>query len=388
VEFGVFDILQVDPDTPTRESLATHLAQLLLADQLGLEYAFISERHFMPFYRASTPSLLLAHLAALTSQIRLGVMAYTLALHNPVLLAEEISALDHLSGGRLEVGVGLGHRPQEIDAIGLPAEHRHAIFLECLNVMRQLWGGEPVSTEGALYRLRDVLVDSPLQRPHPPLWYAGNDPNAAAWSARNGLSLAVGFQPDLALQVPARAFREARGDGTTRLAVMRHIYIADSDEQARDEIVADLMRLGADLAANPRGVSDPPARPPTQEEAEGQYADNDRKQIVVSGSADRVAAQISTTMRALDADVFLANVHLTGVEDARVRRTLQRFAEDVVPRVSESLSDRLGLSRGAAEPASPRPGSTGGGARQGWSATGDGAGERWRSHGADAPPRA
>jgi alkanesulfonate monooxygenase SsuD/methylene tetrahydromethanopterin reductase-like flavin-dependent oxidoreductase (luciferase family) len=342
VGFGIFDILQVDPDVPTRESLAAHLAHLQLADQLGLEYAFISERHFMPYYRAATPSLVLAHLAALTSRIRLGVMAYTLALHNPVLLAEEISALDHLSDGRLEVGVGLGHRPQEIDAIGLPAEHRHAIFLECLNVMRQLWGGEPVSAEGALYRLRDVLIDPPLQRPHPPLWYAGNDPNAAAWSARNGLSLAVGFQPDLALQVPARAFREARDDGSARLAVMRHIYVAGTDEQAREEIVTDLMRLGAELAANPRGIPNTPATPPTRDEAERQYADNDRNQIVVSGSAERVAEQITATMRALGADIFLANVHLTGVDDARVRRTLRRFAEDVVPRVRGSLGDRQG----------------------------------------------
>lgn len=332
--FGLFDIFQVNPDAPTGPTWQAHLDVARLADRLGLDYVFFAERHFMPHYRASTPGLLLAALAATTTRVRLGTMAWTLALHHPVFLAEKISALDHLSGGRLEVGLGLGHRPQEIAAIGLPAEHRQALFLEALLMMRQLWLGKPYTYDGALYHVRDVLVDPPLQKPHPPLWYAGNDPAAAGWAKRNGLSLAIGFQPDEALRAPAEAFAGADG----RLAVMRHLYIAASDDAAREEIVNDLMRVGAELAANPRGIPNAPTTPPSRAEAERQHADLLAKQVIIAGGPETVAAEIARTMFALGADVFLANIHLTGVEDARLRATLTRYAEDVIPRVRDILA--------------------------------------------------
>jgi alkanesulfonate monooxygenase SsuD/methylene tetrahydromethanopterin reductase-like flavin-dependent oxidoreductase (luciferase family) len=337
--FGLFDILQVDPDRPTRDSLLERLDVLRRADDLGLDYAFVAERHFMPLYRAATPGLLLAQLAATTQRIRLGVMAYTVALHHPVLLAEEISALDHLSGGRLDVGVGLGHRPQEIDALGLPSAHRHAIFLEAIALLRQSWQGQPVTHDGALYHVRDALVDPPLQQPHPPLWYAGNDPAAATWAARNSLSLALGFQPDATLAAPARAFRSSRPDGaTSHLAVMRHIFVAESDETAREEMTAYLMRVGAEGAAHSGGAQREPATAPTRAEAERVYADQQARQIVVTGSPERVAAQIAATLQTLDADAFLANLYLMRIDPASVERSLTLYALDVVPRVHELLA--------------------------------------------------
>jgi alkanesulfonate monooxygenase SsuD/methylene tetrahydromethanopterin reductase-like flavin-dependent oxidoreductase (luciferase family) len=336
LNFGLFDILQVNPDRPTGETLREHLGHAELADQLGFDYIFFAERHFMPLYRAATPGLLLARLSATTTRARLGVMAYTLALHNPALMAEEISALDHLTGGRLEVGVGLGHRPQEITALGLPVEHRQAIFMETLVMLRGLWSGEPYSMDGGLHHLRDVLVDAPLQRPHPPLWYAGSDPDAAGWAARNGLNLAIGFQPDEALLAPAAAFRaELPDDAPRKLAIMRHVYVAESDDLARDEMVADLVRIGGELAANPRGTG-AAGVPPTQADALRQRADLLAKQVIVAGSPASVAAELSRTLRMLNADVFLANVHLAGVDDARVRRTLTLLANEVFPLVREA----------------------------------------------------
>ena len=337
--FGLFDILQVDPNRPTGETLREHLAHAELADQLGFDYLFFAERHFMPLYRAATPGLLLARLSATTSRARLGVMAYTLALRNPVLLAEEISTLDHLTDGRLEVGVGLGHRPQEIAALGLPVEHRQAIFMESLVMLHALWRGEPYSWDGGLQHVRDVLVDMPLQRPHPPLWYAGSDPDAASWAARNGLSLAIGFQPDAALRAPAEAFRAELPDGAdSKLAVMRHVYVAASDAEARDEMVADLLRIGAELAATPLGGSQVPSAPLTLADAQRQQSDLLAKQVIVAGGPATVAAELTRTLHTLNANVFLANVHLAGVDDARVRRTLSLLAHEVLPNVRDALT--------------------------------------------------
>lgn len=343
LEFGLFDIMQVDLTRPTGEVLRERLAHHREADRLGLDYVMLAERHFMPLYRASSPGLLLARLSETTASIRLGVLAYTLALHNPVLLAEEISMLDHLTDGRLEIGLGLGHRPQEIAGLGYPAEHRQPIFLENLMIMRQAWDGQMFKFDGAMHHLNDIWVDPPLQQPHPPLWFAGGDPQITGWAARNGLSLAVGFQPDEGLVNSTEAYwNETPPEGAPRqrVALMRHIYVAESSEQAREEIISDLVRLGEDLIANPRGLPNIPEEPPTREEAEVQYEDQKARQIIVSGDAEEVAAAIATSMQLIRANVFLGNIHLTLVEDARIRRTLSLFAEEVVPRVKERLGSK------------------------------------------------
>lgn len=341
LEFGLFDILQVDPSRPTAEILQERLSHHQEADRLGLDYVMLAERHFMPLYRASSPGLLLASLATTTERIRLGILAYTLALHHPVLLAEEISTLDHLTGGRLEVGLGLGHRPQEIAGLGYPAEHRQAIFLENLMIMRQAWEGQTFKFDGALHHVNDIYVDSPLQRPHPPLWYAGGDPQVTAWAARNGLSLAVGFQQDEGLAASTEAYRQESPPEAAprqRIALMRHIYVAETGEQAREEIITDLIRLGEELVANPRGLPNVPEHPPTREEAEAQYEDQKARQIVVSGDPAEVAEAIAASLQTINANTFLANIHLTLVEDARIRRTLRLYAEQVVPLVRERLA--------------------------------------------------
>ncbi len=340
-EFGLFDIMQVDPTRPTAEIFSERLAHHQEADRLGLDYVFLAERHFMPLYRAASPGLLLASLAATTERIRLGTLAYTLALHHPILLAEEISTLDHLTGGRLEVGLGLGHRPQEIDGLGYPSEHRQPIFLENLMMMRQAWEGQPFKFDGALHHVDNVYVDPTLQRPHPPLWFAGGDPQITAWAGRNGLSLAVGFAQDEQLTGSVEAFRgqEApEGAPRRRVALMRHIYVADSSEEAREEIITDLINLGHELVANPRGLPNVPERPPTREEAEAQYEDQKQRQIVVSGDAEEVADAIATSLETINANVFLANIHLTLVDDERIRRTLRLYAEEVAPLVKERLA--------------------------------------------------
>ncbi len=337
-QFGIFDIFQVDPDRPTQESLTEHIGHHVLADQLGFDYIFLAERHFMPFYRATSPGLIIAALSMSTSHARLGVLAYTAALHNPVLLAEEISSLDHLTDGRLEVGLGLGHRPQEIAGLGLPVEHRQAIFLENLLMMRDMWRGQPYAYNGALYHVRDIWVDPPAQSPHPPIWYAGGDPAATAWAARNGLSQAIGFQPDEDLLVPASAFHESEKNELAprqRLALMRHFYVAETDEQAKEEIIDDLQKLGAALAADPKGLANAPTEPPSREEAEAQYEDQLKRQIIVAGGPETVARNIASSIEILKLDVVLANVHLMGVEDLRVRRTLTLLAEEVIPRVQK-----------------------------------------------------
>ncbi|MFW6075626.1 MAG: LLM class flavin-dependent oxidoreductase [Chloroflexota bacterium] len=340
--FGIFDILQVNPNRPTHESIHEHLDQLELADQLGFDYIFVAERHFMPHYRATSPGLLLAALARNTTNARLGVLAYTLAAHHPALLAEEVSMLDHLTRGRLEFGIGLGHRPSEIAGLGYPVEGRQGIFIENLVVMRQAWDAQVFDFTGNLRKLENIWVPKPYQDPHPPIWFAGGDPRITAWAARNGLRLAVGFKRDEDLIETVESYRaeEPPAEAPPRhIALMRHVYVAESDEQAREEIINDLMGLGELMFSQPQGGSADEPKGLSREEATAQFERQREQQVLVSGGPDTVAEAIAGSLGRLGADTFLANVHLTGVEHERIRRTMNLFANEVRPRIERHVGD-------------------------------------------------
>src|SRR5829696_6145320 len=101
VRLGIFDIHQVDPIDPD-DSAAVYrrrLDHLALADDLGFDVAFTAERHFMTGYRCPAPGVWIGAASQRTKRMRLGILAYTLPLHLPAALAEEITVLDHLAGG-------------------------------------------------------------------------------------------------------------------------------------------------------------------------------------------------------------------------------------------------------------------------------------------------
>jgi probable F420-dependent oxidoreductase len=133
------------------------------------------------------PLTTLAYLAGVTSRIRLGVSAYVVPYRNPVLTAKQVASLDALSGGRLLLAVGVGWLREEFDALGVPFEHRGRRTDEYLAICRALWTEEVASFDGRLARLPRVRTGpKPAQRPHPPLWVAGNSAAARARAARLG----------------------------------------------------------------------------------------------------------------------------------------------------------------------------------------------------------
>ena len=149
-----------------------------LPTQLGFQVAFVAERHYLTTYRCQASSVWLGAASQRTTQMRLGVLAHTLPITPPVRLAEEIALLDQFTGGRIEVGVGLGHRVEELVANHVDPADRITIFQERLAIMEGLWAGGTVTYESEHTRLTDVFIHPPtVQQPHPPLWFAGTHAN-------------------------------------------------------------------------------------------------------------------------------------------------------------------------------------------------------------------
>jgi F420-dependent oxidoreductase-like protein len=131
----------------------------------------------------------LCGLAAETSTLRLGTMVSPATFRQPSMLAKIVTTADHISGGRIDLGLGAGWHEREHEAYGFPfasTRERMDVLEEQLQIVLGNWGAEPFTFAGAHYTLRDLDAEpKPVQRPHPPLIIGGSGGSrSAAFAAR------------------------------------------------------------------------------------------------------------------------------------------------------------------------------------------------------------
>jgi probable F420-dependent oxidoreductase len=133
------------------------------------------------------PMVTLSYVAARTTTVRLGTAMLLLPQRNPVYVAKEVSSLDWLSGGRVDLGVGVGWLREEFDALNVPWERRGRRTDEYLEVLRTLWCDAKSSHHGEMFQLDDCeMYPKPVQQPHPPIHIGGETPAALRRTARHG----------------------------------------------------------------------------------------------------------------------------------------------------------------------------------------------------------
>jgi probable F420-dependent oxidoreductase len=129
----------------------------------------------------------LAWLAARTERVRIGTSILLLPLYPPAVVAKQIADLDNATGGRITLGVGIGGEyPAEFRACQVPIEERGPRTDEAISLIRKLWTGEPVTHDGAFYRMTDVRVHPAPPRTGPPIVVAGRKTPAMRRAARLG----------------------------------------------------------------------------------------------------------------------------------------------------------------------------------------------------------
>jgi alkanesulfonate monooxygenase SsuD/methylene tetrahydromethanopterin reductase-like flavin-dependent oxidoreductase (luciferase family) len=169
---------------------ARALERIDVMDRTGYDAVWLAEHHFSDFSVCPSVHVMGAHVAARTTNLRIGTAVSLAALYHPLRLAEELALLDVLSGGRLDCGLGRGFSRVEFDAFGVPAEQTHAVFREHVEVVLAAWTTERVSYHGDHVTVEDVeVLPKPAQRPHPPLWLAASSPEAVTWAAEQGYSI-------------------------------------------------------------------------------------------------------------------------------------------------------------------------------------------------------
>ena len=184
MRFGVFYELQLPrPWNPGDEHklFKEALDQIVLADQLGFDFAWEVEHHFLDEYsHASAPEVFLAAAASKTERIRLGhgIRQVIPNYNHPARTAEGLATLDLLSDGRVEFGIGEGATRLELGAFGIPAKHKRAMALEAAEQICNMMVLTPYpgyDGEGFSMPCRNVLP-KPMQNPHPKLWMACTNP--------------------------------------------------------------------------------------------------------------------------------------------------------------------------------------------------------------------
>jgi F420-dependent oxidoreductase-like protein len=152
------------------------------AEELGLDWASVFD-HFMPIQADPTGPCfegmtLLAAMAAHTERLRIGVIVTGVTYRSPAVLAKEAVTIDHVSGGRLEMGIGGAWYELEHDQYGIPFPpigKRLAMMGEAAVIMKSLWTEERTTFEGTHYQLKDAMCEpKPIQQPRIPLWIGGS----------------------------------------------------------------------------------------------------------------------------------------------------------------------------------------------------------------------
>src|SRR5579885_427670 len=147
LEFGVFDHLDRN-DLLLSEFYEERLKVIEAFDRCGFYAYHVAEHHFTPLGMAPSPSVFLSAIAQRTRRLRFGTFVYALPLHHPLRVFEEICMLDHMSGGRLEIGFGRGSVPYEISYYGQNAEERQEIYAERLELILKAFASKTFSFKG------------------------------------------------------------------------------------------------------------------------------------------------------------------------------------------------------------------------------------------------
>ena len=203
---------------------------------LNLDY--IAERlGTKPYY---DPLTVLTWVATSTERIRLGTSVLVLPLLEPMALSKQLATIDIMSGGRLDVGVGVGGMRAEIEAIGFDLANRGTYTDESIEVMKALWTGETVSYAGKHFSFSGALASpAPLQAPHPPLLVGGSSDRSLRRVARYGDAWhASMLLPDAMAPRLERLDQELEAVGRTRSDLSLSVRLVVEDAVPHDTVEA------------------------------------------------------------------------------------------------------------------------------------------------------
>jgi alkanesulfonate monooxygenase SsuD/methylene tetrahydromethanopterin reductase-like flavin-dependent oxidoreductase (luciferase family) len=336
--FGLLTCQRYPGETRSDADLYRHAIELAVeAERLGLDSVWTSEHHFFDDSYLGSQVPLLAAIAARTDRVTLGPCVLLAPLYDPIRLAEDVTALDLIAGGRTVLGLGLGWRSEELEAFGIASRDRVARLGGVVTILRQAWSDGLVTGDGATFRYSRLAVTPKPSRPGgPPIWIGAMVEAAVRRAAR----ISDGF---VATKVSSTTFAEQVGwcldelatigrDPATFTFAVHHPVFAWEGTDPWSRVAPSLhyvdwkyADMGAARSRRPPGVL-PPGMTSSREAS--------LRCASIVGSAREVAEGIREYGEAAGVDVhFIARSYLPGLPPDVQLETLRVLATDVMPLV-------------------------------------------------------
>ena len=347
--------------------------QARLADQLGYDSISFTEHHFHVegFEISNNPVLLDLFVGMQTERIRVGQLGIVLPAENPLRVAENIAMLDHMTGGRANAGFARGYQRRWVDTMAQQVHgihgaqpHQHdeidaanrAAFEECFRIVKAAWTEDLVEVPGQYWRVpvegtpwdleatalfgggieggtvrKLGVVPKPLQQPHPPIFQPfSSSERSIRWCAEQGVTpILPPLHPILEEQL-IELFADASGlPPGEGIGVLRDVVIAGTDEEAQ-ALWADGPLFCGSMWFAPFGFSKGLEHPTT-----GEMPDLLEDGMALVGTADTVTAQLERLRTRLPVSWLFAWTYNGLVPHDRLMRSIESFATQVLPRVTE-----------------------------------------------------
>ncbi len=359
------------PLSPTADDdlrvIREQLDQIEMADRFGFEHCWLTEHLLSGESGFGDPVPLAGAISQRTSRIRVGFAVLQMALTHPTRVFLQANLLDNLLEGRLTLGIGRGSAFNEYEyvAFGARSDGQRERMFEAVELLERAWAHDasPFSGEYFSVSIPDVRP-RPVQRPHPPIVLSVLSDETLRWAARRGYGVMMPRLPVGRARERLGFYRAAMGEAglddaaaeqaLERSTLLRSIYIADSDEQAEEEVREATFRLHAHLQSARRGFNPPDVnnRSLAQQNASPVWSspDSTPEEAVASlmsrgfilGSPETVRARIAE-LEEIGVPGLMITFTWGDMGHERVLRSMSRFATEVMPHFAR---ERIGAAAG------------------------------------------
>jgi natural product biosynthesis luciferase-like monooxygenase protein len=356
MRFGINFFPSCDPSLLSgQEYYRQALALAARAEELGYHHIRTVEHYFRGYGGYSpSPIVFLTAVAQRTQRIRLVTGAVLPAFNHPIKIAAELAMLDCISNGRLEAGFARAFLPEEFDAFQVPMDESRARFEEGIAAVKQLWTEPEVRFDGPFHQFGPIaLLPKPVQQPHPRVWVAAiQTAESFVWAGEQGHNLMIVpyLSPFESVETNLQSYRDSyKGGGHGahggKVQMSFHLYVAEDGAIARHEAKAPIdeyMRVFKESATAWRGR--------TSKQYQGYEKLYDLldsmtyDRVVAEGRAFigdpvEVANQVREVVKRFGPVEPSLQVMFGDISEAAARRSLELFAAEVMPRLTDLSSD-------------------------------------------------
>ncbi|MBI2525082.1 MAG: LLM class flavin-dependent oxidoreductase [Candidatus Rokubacteria bacterium] len=348
---GLFFSLDTDGRQEPVDLYDEVLEQVRVADDIGYDSVWVAEHHFGDDQVLPSLQTMLAAIATTTKGVRIGTGVKVLPLDNPVRVAEDFAVVDIVSNGRLLFGVGAGHREEEFRGYRVEFGNRWERFSEALDIVVKAWTNDSFAYAGRYYKVpvlaalgsggaafsvepyvRPYVVQwqrggvrpkylpvtpKPVQMPHPPIWVGASSEESIKFAAKRGYSLLVSpietfAEVKQASLIYAAALQEAGRDiADVEMTTIREVYVAESREAARRDVMEPLAQLYSRYVGRPVDFSE---------------LNEDR---FIVGDPDEVLDKIKVYQSEADVRHIVCRMSFPGLAHQRTLDSIRLFAAEV-----------------------------------------------------------